>query len=95
MRKADNLPLSCAVVMKSGNLNFLEPSGPLQAYNGTDLPFTLFLALLLNGKFDYKHSCTPRVICHSPNHVIEKEKSGAMRDSCKLRFSTETTQQCK
>ena len=23
--------------MKSGNLNFLEPSGPLQAYNGTDL----------------------------------------------------------
>jgi len=26
---------SCAVVMKSGNLNFLEPSGPLQAYNGT------------------------------------------------------------
>ena len=26
---ADNLPPSCAVVMKSGNLNFLEPSGPL------------------------------------------------------------------
>ena len=25
--------------MKSGNLNFLEPSGPLQAYNGTALPF--------------------------------------------------------
>jgi len=23
------LPLSCAVIMKSGNLNFLEPSGPL------------------------------------------------------------------
>ena len=33
-----NLPLSCAVVMKSGNLNFLEPSGPLQACNGTALP---------------------------------------------------------
>ena len=28
------LPPSCAVVTKSGNLNFLEPSGPLQAYNG-------------------------------------------------------------
>ena len=28
----------CAVVMKSENLNFLEPSGPLQACNGTDLP---------------------------------------------------------
>ena len=25
--------------MKSGNLNFLEPSGLLQACNGTDLPF--------------------------------------------------------
>ena len=31
------LPPSC-VVMKSGNLNFLEPSGPLQACNGTALP---------------------------------------------------------
>ena len=29
------LPLSCAVVMKSGNLNFLEPSAPLQACKGT------------------------------------------------------------
>ena len=29
------LPPSCAVVMKSGNLNFLEPSGPVQACNGT------------------------------------------------------------
>ena len=34
------IPPSCAVLMKSGNLNFLEPSGPLQAYNGTALPFT-------------------------------------------------------
>jgi hypothetical protein len=25
--------------MKCGNLNFLEPSGPLQACNGTALPF--------------------------------------------------------
>ena len=29
--------------MKSGNLNFLEPSGPLQACNGTALPFTILL----------------------------------------------------
>ena len=28
--------------MKSGNLNFLEPSGPLQACNGTALPFYLY-----------------------------------------------------
>jgi len=40
VRKADNLPLSCAVVTKSGRLNFLEPSGPVQACNGTALPFT-------------------------------------------------------
>ena len=39
MRKADSLPPSCAVVMKSGNLNFLEPSGPLQTSNGAALPF--------------------------------------------------------
>ena len=31
------LPSSCAVVMKSVNLNFLEPSGPPQACNGTAL----------------------------------------------------------
>ena len=37
MRKANNLPSSCAVVMKSGNLNFLEPSGSLQACNWTAL----------------------------------------------------------
>ena len=31
------LPQSCAVVIKSGNLNFLEPPGPC---NGAALPFT-------------------------------------------------------
>jgi hypothetical protein len=35
------LPPSCVVVMKSGNLNFLETSGPLQACNGTALPLPL------------------------------------------------------
>jgi len=40
VRKADNLPSSC-VVTKSGNLNFLEPSGPVQACNGTALPLRL------------------------------------------------------
>ena len=38
MRKADILPRSCAVVTKSENLNFLEPSGPFRACNGTALP---------------------------------------------------------
>jgi len=31
------LPPSWAIVTKSGNLNFLEPSGPVQACNGTAL----------------------------------------------------------
>jgi len=32
------LPPSCAFVTKSGNLNFLEPSGPVQTCNGTAFP---------------------------------------------------------
>ena len=32
------LPPSCVVVTKSVNLNFLEPSGSVQACNGTALP---------------------------------------------------------
>jgi len=42
VRKADNLPPFCAVVMKSGKLNLLEHSGSLQACNGTDLFFLTF-----------------------------------------------------
>jgi hypothetical protein len=39
VRKADNLPPSCADVKKSGGLNLLEPCGPVRACNGTALPF--------------------------------------------------------
>jgi len=35
VRKADNLPPSCAIVTKSENLNSRETSGPVQASNGT------------------------------------------------------------
>ena len=38
MRKAANLPKSCAVVAKSGKLNFLEHPGTLQTCNRADLP---------------------------------------------------------
>ena len=41
VRKADNLPPSCAIVTKSGNLNFLEPFGLVKACNGTALPLRL------------------------------------------------------
>ena len=39
MHKVDNLPPSCAVVTKSGKMNFLEPFGLIHACNGTALPF--------------------------------------------------------
>ena len=45
MPKADNLPPSCAVATQSRNTNFMEPSGPLQACNGTDLHLPLHLHL--------------------------------------------------
>ena len=48
MRKADNLPPSCTVVMKSENLYFLGPSGSVQACNGT--AFTNVTVLLPNEK---------------------------------------------
>ena len=44
------LPLSCAVVVKSGQLNFLEPSGPLQACNGTALPLPYLIVGAVNVK---------------------------------------------
>jgi len=45
VRKADNLPPSC-VVTKSGDLNFLETSGSLQACNGTALPLIIGRSLV-------------------------------------------------
>ena len=42
MHKADKVPPSCAVITKSGSLNFLETSGPVQACNRTDLPLPYY-----------------------------------------------------
>ena len=39
--------------MKSGNLNFLEPSGPLQACNGTDLPLPLLFTFTFTFTFTF------------------------------------------
>ena len=36
------LPPSCAVVTKSGSINFLEPSGPVQAFNRTALLYMYY-----------------------------------------------------
>jgi len=53
VHKADILPPSCAVVTKSGNLNFLEPSGSLQACNGTALPYAACLFKCDGGYSDF------------------------------------------
>ena len=64
------LPPSCAVVMKSRNLYFPEPSGPLEAWNGTDLPLqicaTHFLFLFVSStlsrakvKNEWSYTSTP------------------------------------
>jgi len=58
VRKADNLPPSCAVVTKSGSLNFMEPSGPFLASNGTDLAF-------------YSFGCKPDDGRIRPKHVVD------------------------
>ena len=57
MPKADNLPPSCAIVTISGNLNFLEPSGPLQACNGTAF-FFFFLMYISNVKYSAQGPAT-------------------------------------
>ena len=41
MRKADNLTTILCGCHEIWEPKFVEPSGPLQACNGTDLPFTL------------------------------------------------------
>jgi hypothetical protein len=49
VRKADNLPPSCADVKKSGGLNLLEPCGPVQACNGTVLLYHVILGNRFSG----------------------------------------------
>jgi len=44
--KVDTLPPSFAVVTKSGNLNFLQPSGPVQACNGTAFTSVCFVGVV-------------------------------------------------
>ena len=50
VRKADSLTtISMPLSWNLGNLNFLEPSGPLQASNGTALPLPLHTC-----KYEYR-----------------------------------------
>ena len=69
-----NLPPSCAVVIKSGNLNFLEPSGPLHASNVTALPFAEWVCNLsyatCNAHTPYCHLCLALHYKVFPHYLI-------------------------
>jgi hypothetical protein len=55
--------------MKSGNLNFLEPSGPLLACNGTALTFNIIIFISwVSSTFLWKWPETPH-FCHCPSTV--------------------------
>ena len=57
--------------MKSGNLNFLEPSGPLQACNGTALP----LPYRDDSPDDEQQACSKHVEAYYRSKLIENSAS--------------------
>ena len=70
------LPPSCAVVTKSGDLNFLEPSGSLQACNGTALPFTCFehhVLIIRRSKLYYTASGIVTPVGGRPVHGLRED----------------------
>jgi hypothetical protein len=54
--------------MKSGNLNFLQPSGPLQVSNGTALPLPLPLPLPFDPSSSVVWQCRFYFVFHSQNY---------------------------
>ena len=67
-----NLPVS--IVLKSGSLKFLEPSGPVQACNGIALPFYIqrgYLALKLYVSFEVRKSVH--------HHTIQNKSTNKMQ----------------
>ena len=81
------LPPSCAVVMKSGNLNFLESSGPLQACNGTALPLPLNRNVITNVAIIWK------VLAPTEGHLklptaVRAHSDGSSAGQCRLRLTS-------
>ena len=90
------LPPSCAFVMKSGNVNFLEPSGPLQACNGTALPFykinylrhNFFIATFDNFNFagNSQCQCECPLRPHTHTHCVLPHCVVCVIPSCKAQM---------
>jgi len=58
--------------MKSGNLNFLEPSGPLQACNGTALPLPKGTDIDKVGSGLRKQNMD--IVCEDINNLLVSER---------------------
>jgi hypothetical protein len=56
------LPLSCAYCFEIGSLNLLEPSGPIQACNGTALSLQITLMMVLMQ--------APKQLCQTVPHTL-------------------------
>ena len=82
MRRAHNLTTICLhvpIVLKSGNFNLLEPSGPVQACNGIGLPLlplrsrgssVIIVTRLSSERSGFRISISVRVFC--PPQKVQK-----------------------
>ena len=84
------LPPSCAVIMKYGNLKFLEPSGPLQACNGTALPFTIFYQCSFIGSIS---NCKTLSLIFTRLYYTEILKAATCFGSCAIIIIIEAAHQ--
>ena len=76
--RLSTLPPPCAVVVKSGNLNSLEPSGPPQACNGTALPLPKYYELdtVVDGRIVFEVTgFTDVTLCHSASNSRRFERT--------------------
>ena len=87
------LPPSCAVVMKSGNLNFLEHSGPLQACNGTALPFNISLSSALRTSLQFS-SYLPQNTFLSIVNILLVRNARFVRSAKKLKICSPFYSSC-
>ena len=90
-----NLPSSCAVVTKSGNLNFLEPSGPLQACNGTALPLSLlFYKELIGTNWQQLRNKAKLRSLYNVKRAMARRQSRAIRRTVLRQMAVNVSENC-